>query len=167
MQEDIIVSVDSWEYLVDFMVLQPKANLGGYPLILGRPWLATVDAYIGCKSGDMTISHENSTKKLTLYPPTKPSPNLENSSWVEHSDEEPTQPLLTLAKDSTFKNAIEDDFICTYLAHPHIFVHIWHSSSFAWDYTDMKGIHSVAFLIHTCKREQSPAHLVCPWRHNA
>jgi len=28
------------------MVLQPKSNLGGYPLILGRPWLATVDSYI-------------------------------------------------------------------------------------------------------------------------
>jgi hypothetical protein len=24
-----------------------------------------------------------------------------------------------------------------------------------------------AVLIHTCKRELSPAHLVCPWRHNA
>jgi hypothetical protein len=26
---------------------------------------------------------------------------------------------------------------------------------------------SVVVLIHTCKRELSPAHLVCPWRHNA
>jgi hypothetical protein len=26
---------------------------------------------------------------------------------------------------------------------------------------------SVAVLIHNCKRELSPAHLVCPWRHNA
>ena len=25
----------------------------------------------------------------------------------------------------------------------------------------------VAVLIHTCKRELSPSHLVCPWRHNA
>ena len=25
----------------------------------------------------------------------------------------------------------------------------------------------VVVLIHTCKREQSSAHLVCPWRHNA
>jgi hypothetical protein len=25
----------------------------------------------------------------------------------------------------------------------------------------------VVVLIHTCKREQSPTHLVCPWRHNA
>ena len=32
--EDVI-SVDSWEYLVDFMVLQTKSNLGSYPLILG------------------------------------------------------------------------------------------------------------------------------------
>eukprot|EP00253_Pinus_taeda_P017200 PITA_17200 len=47
--EDIIVSLDSWEYPVDFLVLQPKSNLGGNPIILGRPWLATVDAFIGCR----------------------------------------------------------------------------------------------------------------------
>ena len=46
--EDIIISLDSWEYPVEFLILQPKTNLGGYPLILGRPWLATTDAFIGC-----------------------------------------------------------------------------------------------------------------------
>jgi len=45
--EDIIVSLDSWEYPVDFLILQPKTNLGGHPLILGRPWLSNVDAFIG------------------------------------------------------------------------------------------------------------------------
>jgi hypothetical protein len=29
------------------------------------------------------------------------------------------------------------------------------------------SVPSVAVLIHTCKRELSSAHLVCPWRHNA
>ena len=48
--EDIIVSLDSQEYPVDFVVLQPKSNLGGHPLILGRPWLATADAFIGCRT---------------------------------------------------------------------------------------------------------------------
>jgi hypothetical protein len=67
--EDIIVSLDSWEYPMDFMVLQPKSNLGGHPLILGRPWLAIVDAFISCRSRDMTISHGDSVKKFTLYPP--------------------------------------------------------------------------------------------------
>ena len=33
--EDISVSLDSWEHFVDFMILTPKNNLGGHPLILG------------------------------------------------------------------------------------------------------------------------------------
>jgi hypothetical protein len=34
--------------------------------------------------------------------------------------------------------------------------------------SDLHGAEEhVVVLIHTCKREQSPAHLVCPWRHNA
>ena len=67
--EDIIVSLDSWEYPVDFLILQPKKNLGGHPLILGRPWLATADAYIGCRSGSMIIAHGDERKHVTLYPP--------------------------------------------------------------------------------------------------
>jgi hypothetical protein len=31
--------------------------------------------------------------------------------------------MLTLDQASTFKQATEDDFICTYLAHPHIANH--------------------------------------------
>ena len=46
MIEDVIVTLNSWEYPIDFFVLSPKANMGGYPLILGIPWLAIVDAYI-------------------------------------------------------------------------------------------------------------------------
>jgi hypothetical protein len=65
--EDIIVSLDSWEYPIDFMVLQLKSNLGGDPLILGRPWLATVDAFISCILGDMTIAHEDSVKKFNIH----------------------------------------------------------------------------------------------------
>eukprot|EP00253_Pinus_taeda_P006134 PITA_06134 len=33
--EDVMVSIDSWEYPVDFLVLKPKEKLTGYPLILG------------------------------------------------------------------------------------------------------------------------------------
>jgi hypothetical protein len=37
------------------------------------------------------------------------------------------------------------------------------------DLQDIKKLENrfVAVLIHTCKRELSPAHLVCPRRHNA
>ena len=53
--DDEIVSLDSWEYLVDFFVLQPKSTSGGHPIVLGRPWLATADAFIGCRSGEMYL----------------------------------------------------------------------------------------------------------------
>jgi len=46
--EHVIVSLDSWNYPVDFMTLQLKYGLGGNSLILGRTWLATTNAYISC-----------------------------------------------------------------------------------------------------------------------
>ena len=33
--EDVVISITSWEYLADFLVLQLKSKLGGHPLILG------------------------------------------------------------------------------------------------------------------------------------
>ena len=65
------MSLWPWEYLVDFMILTPKNNLGGHPLILGIPWLATVDAFISCRYGDMYIYDGSSIKKCMLYPPVK------------------------------------------------------------------------------------------------
>ena len=46
--DDLVISVDSWEYPTNFMVLQPMSQLVGHPLILGIPWLATADACISC-----------------------------------------------------------------------------------------------------------------------
>jgi hypothetical protein len=71
--QDIAISVDSWEYPVDFLVINPRSRLDGHPLILGRPWLATTDAYIGCHTGNMTIARGSAIKNLIMYPPAKPS----------------------------------------------------------------------------------------------
>ena len=80
--DDVIVSIDSWEYPVDFIIRQPKSNLGGHPLILGRPWLATTDAFIDCRVGSMIISKENESKQISLYPPAKSIIELEHMSWL-------------------------------------------------------------------------------------
>jgi hypothetical protein len=97
--EDIIVSLDSWEYPVDFIVLQPKSNLGGHPLILGRPWLATTNAFIGCRAGNMIISHGTETKQITLYPPAQ-RPSMTNQlAWmneIKEQQEEVIQSILTI-----------------------------------------------------------------------
>lgn len=74
--EDVTISVDSWHYPIDFLVLQTQSSVGGHPLILGRPWLATADAYIGCRSGHMVISNGHNIKNLVLYPLVEPNPSI-------------------------------------------------------------------------------------------
>jgi len=90
--EDICVSLDSWEYPIDFMVLTPKNNLGGHPLILGRPWLATTNDFIDCRSSDMFISDGNSTNKFTLYPPAITTIDIETEEWIEYGED--IQPIF-------------------------------------------------------------------------
>lgn len=46
--EDVMVSIDCWEYPTNLWVFQPKEKITRYPLILVRPWLATTNAYISC-----------------------------------------------------------------------------------------------------------------------
>ena len=76
MIENIVVTLDSLEYPVDFMILSPKVDLFSYPIILGRPWLATTDANMSCRSRNMTISNGQVTKKFDLYPLALPLPDL-------------------------------------------------------------------------------------------
>jgi hypothetical protein len=115
--EDLSISVESWNYPVDFTVLQPKTKLGGHPLILGRPWLATADAFISCRSGSMTISNGYETKQLTLYPHATPLSNNDNPVWVDFEDQ-PTQPLLTIGQALSLKDSTEDEIINNFICEP-------------------------------------------------
>jgi hypothetical protein len=109
---DIAISVDSWEYPMDFLIINPRSGLEGHPLILGRPWLTTVDAYIGCRKGNMTIARGGVTKNLILYPPAKPSltfvyPQLPPPRYPKKDLRAP----LTLEEALRLKNQLEDDVI--------------------------------------------------------
>ena len=86
------------------MILTPKSNLGGHPLILGRPWLATADAFISCRSGDMYISDGNSTKKFNLYPPAKTITEIGDNEWVD--DEDTIQPVFTISEISEYSKIL-------------------------------------------------------------
>ena len=55
--DDITVTLAYLEYPMDFLLIHPKSSKPGHPIVLGRPWLATADAFISCHSGDMTISN--------------------------------------------------------------------------------------------------------------
>eukprot|EP00253_Pinus_taeda_P007077 PITA_07077 len=94
-----------------------KAKLGGHPLILGRPWLATTDAFISCRSGSMTISNGCETKQLTLYPHATPMINNDDSVWLDYEDND-TQPILTIGQALTLKDTTEDEVISNFISEP-------------------------------------------------
>jgi hypothetical protein len=92
--DDIIVTLASWEYPVEFLVIHSKDPTKGHPIIFGTPWLATTNAFIGCREGEMTISSGLSIQKLTIYPPTKPI--MENIWWLEcpYENEDWEEPMF-------------------------------------------------------------------------
>ena len=65
------------------MVIESKDTYKGHPIILGRPWLATANAFIGCRDGEMTISNGFSTQRLILYPLSQPI--TKNPWWLNCS----------------------------------------------------------------------------------
>lgn len=110
--EDITILVDSWKYLVDLLVLHTQSPSDGHPLILGIPWLATRDAYIGCWFGNMVISNGEVTKELILYPLAEPSSTdkprftLTQKSLPMKEPEpenEEFKPIITISKALCFK----------------------------------------------------------------
>ena len=68
--KDVLVQVDKFYFPVDFVVLdtQPVVNQGTqFPVILGRPFLATTNAIIHYRGGLMTLSFGNMTVNLNIF----------------------------------------------------------------------------------------------------
>ncbi|XP_043717572.1 uncharacterized protein LOC122665485 [Telopea speciosissima] len=65
--EDVLVKVDDY-FLVDFLVLDMESTSAKPPpIILGRPFLATANACINCRSGAMDISFGNKKLRLNIF----------------------------------------------------------------------------------------------------
>ena len=68
--EDVLVKVDKFYYLVDFVVLDTEPIASGpnhVPIILGRPFLATSNAIINCRNGVMQLTFGNMTLELNIF----------------------------------------------------------------------------------------------------
>jgi len=68
--EDVLIKVDKFYFPVDFIVLdtEPVQNVGiQIPVILGRPFLATANALINCRTGATKISFGNMTVELNIF----------------------------------------------------------------------------------------------------
>nr|GEY01992.1 hypothetical protein [Tanacetum cinerariifolium] len=67
--EDVIVKVDDFYYPVDFFVMDTESPYKDVQpnIILGRPFLATVDARINCRTGPMGIAFGNRKLRLNVF----------------------------------------------------------------------------------------------------
>ena len=68
--EDVLVQVDKFYFLVDFIILDmhPVSNANSQiSVILGRPFLATSNAFINCRSEVLKLSFGNMTLELYIF----------------------------------------------------------------------------------------------------
>ena len=68
--EDVLVKVDKFYYLVDFVVLDTEPIAIGpnhVPIILGRQFLDTSNAIINCRNGVMQLTFGNMTLELNIF----------------------------------------------------------------------------------------------------
>jgi hypothetical protein len=114
--DDILVTLASWEYPVDFMIIHSKDPTKGHPIILGRPWLATTNAFIGCRGGDMFISNGISSQKLTLFPPARPV--TEELCWLKcpYFENEDEEPLFSVDEIHALQEPTKDDILSQFLS---------------------------------------------------
>ncbi|XP_043687694.1 uncharacterized protein LOC122638910 [Telopea speciosissima] len=66
--EDVLMKVDDLYFPVDFLVLDMESTSAKLPpIILRRPFLATANACINCRSGAMNISFGNKKLRLNIF----------------------------------------------------------------------------------------------------
>ena len=68
--EDVLIQVDKFYYPVDFVVLdteQVAIGANHVPIILGRPFLATSNAFINFRNGVMQLTFGNMTLELNIF----------------------------------------------------------------------------------------------------
>jgi len=68
-KDDVLVQVDKFIYLVDFIVLDTQLveACNSFSIILGRLFLATSNALINCRNGLMKLSFGNMTLEINIF----------------------------------------------------------------------------------------------------
>ena len=68
--EDVLIQVDKFYYPVDFVVLDTEkvaVEANHIPIILGRPFLATLNAILNFQNGVMQLTFGNMTLELNIF----------------------------------------------------------------------------------------------------
>ena len=111
-----MVPIDKFYYPVDFLLIDTQSRVdldSKVPLILGRFFLATVNANINCKNGLMNLTFENMTLDVNIFhvggkPQVEEVSNCDIPTFVDTLEKEKEfEPLVeTLEKEEEFEPLI-------------------------------------------------------------
>ena len=85
-------------------------------MVLGHPWLAIENAFINCRSGEMTISNGTHSQKLVLFPPAQPAQEIPISLENPYGEEDFIRPLLTLEQVRGMQEQSDEQILSLFLA---------------------------------------------------
>jgi hypothetical protein len=131
--DDVIVTLVSWEYPVDFLVIYSKSSSKpGHSVVIGHPWLATTNAFISCWYGEMTISNGTHSQKLVLFPPAQLTQEI--PIWLEnpYGEEDCIRSMLTLEQVKGMQEQSDEQVLSLFLVdtncieYPRSFVELSH-----------------------------------------
>ena len=92
--EDALIKVGDFYYPVDFIILDmesPADSSNQTLVILGRPFLATANANIDCRSGAIEISFGNMTMEMNIFPAGGGKTLDSSCNLIQDIDPEPSE----------------------------------------------------------------------------
>ena len=104
--EDGIIKVDKFFFSVDFIVLDTEPVPHPERLILvilGRPFLATVNACINCRTRVMEISFRNMKVRLNIFNAFQHAPDQNECFFVDNIEEYVEDSLPSLLVDDSLE----------------------------------------------------------------
>ena len=108
--EDVLVKVDKFIFPMDFVVLDMEEDKAA-PIILGNPFLATGQALIDVKNGELTLRVGDDQVKFNLYKGMD-FPSNENASYMRIDALIPSQEemLYDFGKRSSLEQCLTKSF---------------------------------------------------------
>ena len=108
----VFIQVDKFYFPINFILIDIQSihdSKKHIPIIVGRPFLATVDAHIQCRTGNMQLSFSNMTIKLNIFKIAKQPHNADDK--IVDVD------LIEALVDNTFVSNLSDDLLQICLTH--------------------------------------------------
>ncbi|KAL5541156.1 hypothetical protein UlMin_044373 [Ulmus minor] len=108
--EDVLVKVDKFIFLVDFIVLDYEADLE-VPIILGRPFLATSKTLIDVQNGELTMRVQDEHVTFNVFQSMKFPSDMEECSVISLAQSSVAEQLERCCEDSLQSTMQEDSNI--------------------------------------------------------